>query len=468
MATDFTSHYNLDKYVATDKPNLRDQYNSAMDKIDLALLSANTNATEAKNTVLNFDEDLSDLQDALPLSAFSQTTVQQALNGKASTSALAAEATARENAITAEATARTNADNALTTLINTKADINRGKVVVLIGDSYGEGYTPDGNVTGWCQTVANYLSQIGITAKYGYQGGLAIGGGSFLAKLTSVVNAMTDAEKKNCETVLIAGGYNDRSQNSSAISTGMRDIANFVRDNLPNARCICSFIGRCVTGITTGSHSADTMNSVKEAAKNWYLCGGQYGIFVDLTGLACLNQNSLFSSDYVHPNASGIKQISIHIVAILGGMNVGNAHLGDAVQDVGNFTGADGWTLYTEQKQVLASTDVYGFATGFIFGTTGNAFIEVRRTTAKSMTFGIASPYLVGTMHIACLCGMSFAEPVTVVAHSTGGEYITVQGFIIVNDAGNVTLSLIDTLNNNYRTIECDRLQIRPNYVTFH
>ena len=33
MAT-YTTNYNLDKYEGADSPNLTDQYNSAMDKID--------------------------------------------------------------------------------------------------------------------------------------------------------------------------------------------------------------------------------------------------------------------------------------------------------------------------------------------------------------------------------------------------------------------------------------------------
>ena len=34
MATDYTPNYTLDLYASTDKPNLRDQYNAAMGKID--------------------------------------------------------------------------------------------------------------------------------------------------------------------------------------------------------------------------------------------------------------------------------------------------------------------------------------------------------------------------------------------------------------------------------------------------
>lgn len=62
MASEYTPNYNLDLYASEDKPNLRDQYNAAMGKIDTQLkanadgvtnvsasvLAATTAATEAK------------------------------------------------------------------------------------------------------------------------------------------------------------------------------------------------------------------------------------------------------------------------------------------------------------------------------------------------------------------------------------------------------------------------------------
>lgn len=50
----YTTHYNLDKYESTDRPNLRDQYNSAMDKIDGLLYQqagAVSGATQAVSTL---------------------------------------------------------------------------------------------------------------------------------------------------------------------------------------------------------------------------------------------------------------------------------------------------------------------------------------------------------------------------------------------------------------------------------
>lgn len=95
MASDYTTHYHLDKYVATDKPNLRDQYNSAMDKIDNQLLTASVDAAEAKQSVINFRTELDEkasieqLQQAVaPLA--SKTEVQNAVAPLATTAQLTA------------------------------------------------------------------------------------------------------------------------------------------------------------------------------------------------------------------------------------------------------------------------------------------------------------------------------------------------------------------------------------------
>ena len=50
MAT-YTSHYNLDKYESNDRPNLRDQYNAAMDKIDAQLYTQAGNISTAQQAV---------------------------------------------------------------------------------------------------------------------------------------------------------------------------------------------------------------------------------------------------------------------------------------------------------------------------------------------------------------------------------------------------------------------------------
>lgn len=49
MATEYTTHYNLDLYTDTDKPNLRDQYNGAINKIDQQIYTNAVNITASTN-----------------------------------------------------------------------------------------------------------------------------------------------------------------------------------------------------------------------------------------------------------------------------------------------------------------------------------------------------------------------------------------------------------------------------------
>lgn len=52
MATEYTPNYNLDLYAGTDKPNLRDQYNAAMGKIDTQMKANADRITDANANVI--------------------------------------------------------------------------------------------------------------------------------------------------------------------------------------------------------------------------------------------------------------------------------------------------------------------------------------------------------------------------------------------------------------------------------
>lgn len=61
MASEYTPNYNLDKYVGTDKPNLRDQYNSAMDKIDAQFVVIENDHTETGNQISAINTNITQL-----------------------------------------------------------------------------------------------------------------------------------------------------------------------------------------------------------------------------------------------------------------------------------------------------------------------------------------------------------------------------------------------------------------------
>lgn len=69
MATEYTPNYNLDLYASADKPNLRDQYNAAMGKVDAqmkktadAVTNANANVLTMQSQVSKNKEDIAALE----------------------------------------------------------------------------------------------------------------------------------------------------------------------------------------------------------------------------------------------------------------------------------------------------------------------------------------------------------------------------------------------------------------------
>lgn len=115
MASEYTPNYNLDLYVSTDKPNLRDQYNGAMGKIDKALLDANNKVVDYGNQVANLSTRVENVE----------TTVG-GLDGRitANTEQIAAVKSTADGAAANAAAAKTAADSALSLAQTNEHDIS--------------------------------------------------------------------------------------------------------------------------------------------------------------------------------------------------------------------------------------------------------------------------------------------------------------------------------------------------------
>lgn len=62
MATEYTPNYNLDLYASADKPNLRDQYNAAMGKIDTQMKKSADDVTNVNANVLTLQTQVTEAQ----------------------------------------------------------------------------------------------------------------------------------------------------------------------------------------------------------------------------------------------------------------------------------------------------------------------------------------------------------------------------------------------------------------------
>lgn len=115
MASEYTPNYNLDLYVSTDKPNLRDQYNGAMGKIDKALLDASNKVVDYGNQVANLSTRVENVE----------TTVG-GLDGRitANTEQIAAVKSTADGAAANATAAKTTADSALSLAQTNEHDIS--------------------------------------------------------------------------------------------------------------------------------------------------------------------------------------------------------------------------------------------------------------------------------------------------------------------------------------------------------
>nr|DAH25148.1 MAG TPA: hydrolase-like protein [Bacteriophage sp.] len=216
-----------------------------------------------------------------------------------------------ETAITNEVSNRKTADSALqkniddngTLLSALRQEFNStrtAKSVVIIGDSYAEGYTPDGNVTGWADKVASSMPYCTFKIKYsggaGFSHVSASTGKKFIDLLNEAGSEMTEANRNNVSLVLIGGGMNDRDQTKADLKTAIDVFATRCRELYPYADITYAFIG--------WSSSSSVRNKLRTECSNLRSCRTS-GMKIITSTAFTLHDYKYFSSDGIHPNNDG-------------------------------------------------------------------------------------------------------------------------------------------------------------------
>ena len=167
MATEYTPNYNLDLYASADKPNLRDQYNAAMGKIDTQMkksaddvTNVNANVLTLQTQVTEAQKDISALESTVETHGTQITDVQKtaddalslAKTNESDVTSLAGRVTAVEGAANKHETGIASLDtrmdaaegditeaqndiNGLQTAVDKKAPINHASTA----NTYGQG-----------------------------------------------------------------------------------------------------------------------------------------------------------------------------------------------------------------------------------------------------------------------------------------------------------------------------------------
>ena len=153
MATEYTPNYNLDLYASADKPNLRDQYNAAMGKIDTQMKKSADDVTNANANVLTLQtqmteaqKDISALESTVETHGTQITNVQKTADDAlslaktnesdiADTQADVTSLTGRVTAAEGDITEAQNDINGLQTAVDGKAPTNHASTA----NTYGQG-----------------------------------------------------------------------------------------------------------------------------------------------------------------------------------------------------------------------------------------------------------------------------------------------------------------------------------------
>lgn len=194
--------------------------------------------------------------------------------------------------------------------------------VVFIGDSYGDGWTPDGTYTSWIDKVANLLYLSNADYIHVSQGGAGFfqPASEGMRNIGNMINyAYSNIVNPETVTDIIIGlGYNDRNSTQETIKTGIENAIVICQQKFPQAR-------RHLFAIGFGTDPAEqyklkgTYTAYKDGFRDYQ--------FYNISDVLCVK--SFFSSDGVHPVEAGQNAIALAIVRCLEGSEIPNINYND-------------------------------------------------------------------------------------------------------------------------------------------
>lgn len=216
-----TTNYHFPLYDSEDKPNLRDQYNGAINMIDTKFAQTDASINKINKSVSDANESIEN--------------INTALKGKAPINHASAEATYGTGTETKYGHVKLTsdfdnpADNAALSSSLLPRIMRQKRNVLFCGDSYGVEYDSVDHFYG----IGHYLKSVYGTAWNVTN--VSVAGTGFVSQngsktFPTMINAST---AENIDTVIIAGGINDLSQTETAIYNGAVSCINNAHTKWP-------------------------------------------------------------------------------------------------------------------------------------------------------------------------------------------------------------------------------------------
>lgn len=308
---------------------------------------------------------------------------------------------------------------------------------ICIGDSYGVGFSPDGNVTGWPTLLKGYLGLTDYNFFSNSLGGSGfVNNTTFATLLNQTSNHFNNEEVTN---VIVCGGFNDMNVTENAIINAINNFKKTANILYPNAQIFVGFIGESTTMSTRGSLI------LPRAAYN---SGCGYNGITYLSGVEnALHADLMFGSDGVHPNTWGEESIAKAITnALLNGY-------GSVVRPATKITkvvfknGFTGSTII----ETLQYNDTCAFYGSFSMNRPENVIFKGDGTFYELFSF--SSSFVLG--------GFQCDLPTTAILGSADGSYRTVACTLRVY-SGSLWIALRNASGEQYESYEVNSIVTEP------
>lgn len=458
MATSYTPNYKLDLYTDTDKPNLRDQYNGAMNKIDSQFTTVSNNIVVAIEAANQAKEKAESASDSAETNAQSIATLNNTVSGidtayKAADSSIidaykAADAKLSSDITSAYTEADTNLSNDITSAYKAadsaietaykaadsalaarfpikSADIADGAVtkskvsdellsslnggisasdnlkVLYVGDSYGvpTSYNTQTPIPMAIQNITNWTVTNDSRGGRGY---INKGNAGDNRNFEETINSYSG----EYDLIIIAGGRNDSSyttDGSSAEYSAALKCFNTAHSKFPNAKIVAVPMLFHDSGLNY-SHS-NAYVGIVSAAKNTigtYCVEGAQSWGLDFTN---------WQEGGIHPDTSIAESYARHIVNAI-------------------CTNFDGWVSYNKRVNIGDDCDLFLAYSHGIY--TVNGTIKGTYTLAKANMPHWFSPKVSGFNFTAGVLSTG-AYNAVYIDQNTISVYGTPDTFAIVN-----------------------------------
>lgn len=308
----------------------------------------------------------------------------------------------------------------------------RNKKYLLIGDSYADGYTPDGNVTSWQQYFVNMTGLTNTIQKH-------LGGTGFvnLAQNKNFQSLLEEvADDTNVTDIVVLGGYNDTPYNQNQIYNAINAFIIKANEKFPNADIHIGFVGW-----SSDSTKIYPLSIICQRYRE--ACGYYMASYLNNIEFSLHNYFSDFSSDGFHPNSTGQVKIGRNLIQALmtGSCNNPTVFTQIGLSYDSNINGnpfGSALTCYQNNNVITASLSsqrTIGFVTPF------------------STTAGI-NEVEIGTITSGYIVGSEYNLDVTtiqVIVHDSTGYHVCVGNIVFRNGKVYIQFNDINDTKNNYR-----------------